>query len=87
MVLSPRLKDGPKESLIFFGAIASIPRADYVMKLETVSEQDILKDIAAQIHRNAEIAQKKHEYVKKCLFWSLFSVIPWISTVGLLVKY
>ena len=87
MVLSPRLKDGPKESLIFFGAIASIPRADYVMKLETVSEQDILKDVAAQIHRNSEIAQKKHDYVKKCLLWSLFSVIPWISTVGLLVKY
>lgn len=87
MVLSPRLKGGPKESLVFFGAIASMPRIDYVMRFESVSEQEILKDITAQIHRNAEIAQEKHEYVKKCLGWSLFAVIPWIATVGLLVKY
>ena len=87
MVLFPRLKGGPKESLIFFSAITRMSRADYVMKFESVSEQDILKDIAALIHRNAEIAHEKHCWVKKCVGWSLFAVIPWVATVGLLVKY
>ena len=85
MVLSPRLS-GPSSSLLFFCPIASMTAVDYCNELHRATHDQLLADFSQQIHRNAEIANAKHAWVKKCLFLSLFAVLPWVATIGLLVK-
>ncbi len=59
MSLFPRI-DGPKNSLVFFGPVATEAHSDYVAALTAASLDKLHGDIAAQIHRNAEIAKLKH---------------------------
>jgi len=81
----PRV-DGPKRSFVFFGKIAEFDRAEYQERIRRCSDSDLLDDIAAQIHRNAEIATHKHGLVRKALWWSFLSGLPWIVAVAMLVK-
>ena len=77
---------GPLYSLLFFGRIAQIDKEDYSAKFRQATEGELLNDLTAQIHRNAEIAASKFEWVKKSMFWSFISVLPWISAIAFLVK-
>jgi hypothetical protein len=81
----PRL-DGPKKSLIFFGRIAEMAHADYADALRKASDSDLLDDCAAQIRQNAEIANKKHTWVRKAMLWSFVAAIPWLAAIVQLTK-
>lgn len=85
MSLFPRI-DGPKESLVFFGPIATEAHSDYVTALTAASLDKLHGDIAAQIHRNAEIAKLKHSWVRKSMGWSFLAALPWATAVYFLVK-
>jgi Family of unknown function (DUF5706) len=83
--LLPRT-EGPKNSLLFFGTISKVEPAEYLEALAAASEKSFLEDLAAQIHRNAEIACLKHIWVRRALGWSFFSAIPWVFAIALLVR-
>lgn len=85
MSLFPRI-DGPKESLVFFGPVATVAHADYIVALAAASLDKLHADIAAQIHRNAEIAKLKHGWVRKSMGWSFLAALPWATAVYLLVQ-
>lgn len=76
MPVVPRL-DGPKRSLLYFGRITKLNPIEYIEALKAASSASLLDDWGAQIHRNAEIAQIKHRWVRNSLCWSFFAMIPW----------
>lgn len=81
----PRV-DGPKRSLVFFGRVADLNPADYQNKFRSSTDAELLDDVTAQIHRNAEIACRKHGLVRKALWWSFISGAPWLVALAMLVK-
>jgi hypothetical protein len=85
MAAIPRML-GPVSSMIFFARIAERTEADYCNDFSTMSEVEFLKDLTTQIHRNAQIATAKHQWIRKGLLWSFASAIPWIAAIALLVK-
>jgi hypothetical protein len=85
MSVKPRL-DGPNHSLLYFGRVSAMPRADYIEKFRKVTDEDLLNDLTEQIHRNAEIAKIKHVWVTRAINWSFLSSISWAVAVALLVK-
>ncbi|MFA5824979.1 MAG: Pycsar system effector family protein [Gallionellaceae bacterium] len=85
LALFPRT-DGPSSSFIFFGKITTLTREEYVSQLSLVSEEKLLADCAQQIHRNAEIAGKKHEHVRHAMIWGFASVAPWVLAIWALVS-
>lgn len=85
MSLFPRV-DGPRDSLIFFGTISSISSEDYKAKLDSIAPEGLHTDIVAQVHRNAEIANAKHTWVRRSMGWSFMAALPWIISTYLLVK-
>lgn len=85
MSLFPRI-DGPKQSLLFFGPVATEGHSDYVAALTTTPLDKLHSDIAAQIHRNAEIAKLKHSWVRRSMGWSFFASLPWAMAIYLLIK-
>lgn len=85
MAVLPRL-DGPPKSLLFFGRVAKLGLADYIEALRTASDDDLLADWSAQIHRNAEIACTKFGWVRTAMAWSFSAIAPWLIAMFLLVK-
>lgn len=83
--IHPRV-GGPLHSFLFFGRIAQMDKVDYSSKFRQASEGELLNDLTAQIHRNAEIAVSKFAWVKRSMYWSFISVLPWISSIAFLVK-
>lgn len=83
MCVVPILK-GPDKHLVFFGKIASLKSGVYAEKFKSSSEVDFLDDILAQIHRNAEIALQKHQWVNIAMRWSFLSMPFWVAGVALL---
>lgn len=83
--LLPRL-NGPDRSLLYFGRVAAVGRADYVASFKQSSEEDMLNDWLDQIHRNAEIAKAKHMWVRKAMELSFVGAIPWVVAVALLAS-
>jgi hypothetical protein len=84
-VVIPRV-EGPWDSLIFFGPIAKKQRHEYVEKMRGVLDGELLEDCAKQIHRNAQIAQSKHLWVRRAIVCLFGSGIPWGVAMFLLVK-
>lgn len=85
MAAVPRML-GPVNSMIFFARVKEHKIGDYVAKFSTLSEKDLLEDLVVQIHRNAEIANDKHAWVRKSLMWSFLGMIPWVIAIAMLVK-
>jgi hypothetical protein len=83
MAVKPRT-DGPASSLLFFGKVRGLSEPDYAQRFKTATDEDLLADYSAQIHRNAEIASAKHDWVGKAVMISFMSAIPWLSAIGLL---
>lgn len=84
MVVMPRV-GGPPQSLVFFGKVNAFTESDYVEALSKASDGSLLADWAAQIHRNAQIATQKFNWVARSMGWSFFSVVPWFVAIVLLV--
>ena len=85
MAVLPRL-DGPAKSLLFFGRVAKVGQADYIEALKKASDDDLLADWSAQIHRNAEIACIKFGWVRTAMVWSFSAIVPWCLAIFMLVK-
>mgnify|MGYP001360621427 CR=1 FL=1 len=83
--LLPRTS-GPQSSLLYFGTISKSPPADYVEAFSKASADELLQDWALQIHRNAEIATRKHLLVRRAIGWSFAGALAWVFSVGLLVR-
>jgi hypothetical protein len=86
MAAIPRML-GPVDSMIFFARIKDKKVQDYVNAFSQLTEADLLRDLTTQIHRNAEIANDKHAWVRKSLLWSFFGTVPWVIAIALLVKF
>jgi len=72
----PRLKT-PNLSLLFFGTISAFSREEYSDKFESVSAQQYLRDLLAQVHRNAEIAAYKYKLVGRANVGLLAGIAFW----------
>lgn len=85
MAIIPRML-GPVSSNIFFARIAEQPIDQYCLTFERLTEAEFLFDLTTQIHRNAEIANAKHKWVRKSLIWSFLAAAPWAVAIANLVK-
>lgn len=83
MAVKPRTS-GPVSSLLFFGKVRALSEPDFTYRFKMATDDDLLADYSAQIHRNAEIASAKHDWVGKAVMVSFMSAIPWLSAIGLL---
>jgi hypothetical protein len=79
--------EGPDQSLMFFGRVTKMARAQYFQQLKSVGDDVLIADCASQIHRNAEIASDKYEYVSKAIYTSFVAGGAWILAIALLVKF
>ncbi|MCX5046239.1 DUF5706 domain-containing protein [Aldersonia sp. NBC_00410] len=70
LTLAPRIRDKdaiPEDiNRVFFASIAQQPRLDYRAVLRTLTEDahELIRDLADQIHANAQIATKKNTSAK-----------------------
>jgi hypothetical protein len=85
MVVKPQV-GGPLTSFIFFGRIAEKTEGDYSNSLLAASDAELLSDLVAQVHRNAQIASIKHKWVRLAILWSFLASTAWIVAISQLVK-
>lgn len=85
MVVKPQV-GGPLTSFIFFGRITEKTAADYSAALIAAADSELLTDLSAQVHRNAEIAAVKHQWVRLAILWSFLAATAWIVAISQLVK-
>jgi hypothetical protein len=78
--LLPR-PEGPQTSMLYFGRVAEVPRADYVVKLSAVTDVQLLGDFAEQVHRNAEIAKEKFKNVRLSMLLGFLAMPAWVISV------
>lgn len=83
MAVRPRTA-GPASSLLFFGKVQELSEPDFTYRFKKVTDEELLADYSAQIHVNAQIATRKHDWVGKSVMVSFMSAIPWLSAIGLL---
>jgi len=77
--------DGPKGSLVYFGTIADKSASQYAAAVRDLSEDGYITDLAEQCHRNAQIAERKHAWIKVAMRCLLVSSVPW--TIALFLLY
>lgn len=85
MVVLPRT-NGPNSSLLFFGPIAAQDAASYGEQFNKATDEQLLMDWTDQIHRNAQIARDKYEWVRKSMWWSFLAAALSLIAISLLVK-
>jgi len=68
-------------SLIFFGTIASIKADEFKKRFIEATDEEYLDDLLSQVHKNAEILNKKFYYLKATLILVLIAVIPWLLAI------
>lgn len=77
---------GPLGSLIFFGGIVTKGIDKYVEELVAVTDDDLVRDLGQQIHRNAEIANAKYRWVRYAGIALFVSLLPWVLAVYILYR-
>jgi hypothetical protein len=77
---------GPKGSLLFFGGITQKDAEQYHQAMKEQKDDDYLKDLAHQVHRNAEIATDKFKWIGRAMRWTLIGSLPWLATTFLLYQ-
>lgn len=75
---------GPRGSLVYFGGIAALEADQYFRLVREITTDKYIEDLAAQCHRNAEIADKKFKWVKRAMAALLLSLTPWAISLYLL---
>jgi hypothetical protein len=75
---------GPLNSMIYFGGIAERTIADFNQFLNRMTFESYLEDLITQIHRNAEIANRKFTFVRRAQIVLHISVPLWLCSVWLL---
>ena len=79
-VLFPRLS-GPRGSNIFFGGIAAQDQGKYIENILNVSDDGLARDLACQIHRNAEVASEKYKFVNFAFIATFASLPFWLAAI------
>lgn len=85
MAMRPSV-NGPAKSLLFFGRIGPCANVDYVESFKKATDAGFLEDWTAQIHRNAQIACDKFSWVRKSMWSSFLSVMPWFAAIVTLLN-
>lgn len=85
MVVLPRL-NGPETSLLYFGKVGVLQDRFYIDQFKQAPESDLLADCLAQIHRNAQIAIEKYAWVRVAMAWSFLAVLPWATSIMMLLN-
>lgn len=78
--------DGPKGSNIFFGGIAQQDLTKFADGLANTTAEDSQRDIATQIHRNAEIASTKYGFLKWAFILMFLGMPVWLISVFFLYQ-
>jgi hypothetical protein len=68
---------GGNQSLIYFREIAKRTEANFIREYLEISEEELLRDVAAQVWRNSEIVSAKFDYLKKATTGLVLSLVPW----------
>ncbi len=76
--------EGPKGSLVYCGGIAQRTAEQFKDAVCALSIEAYVADLAAQCHRNAEIAAGKFLWIQRALLCLYLSVPPWALAVWLL---
>ena len=82
-VVMPRIS-GPDKSNIFFGKIAEVSPDEFCENFSKLTSDKFLVDLMDQIHINSKIANQKHKFVRKAYFSTMFSLLPWLSSIVML---
>lgn len=85
MAMFPRT-DGPEKSLLFSVPVARMNLPDYQAALKDCSDELLLEDWAGQVHRNAEIAKIKFEWVRLAMIWSFLSFPAWVIAISVMLS-
>ncbi len=89
--LTPKLKVGSSESIIFFGHIANSSLRDYRINVKEVFGKEVeLNHLCDQIWANSKVAWGKYEFVAltiKCFSITVFTLFLTISLAILLNKF
>jgi len=75
---------GPNKSNIFFGKIAEVPSDEFRERFLELTKEGLLIDLIQQIHVNSEIANLKHQFVRRSYFTLMLSVLPWLASIAIL---
>jgi hypothetical protein len=59
---------------------------DYQAALKDQSDEQLLDDWVSQVHRNAEIAKTKFEWVRVAMIWSFLGVPAWVVGIGVMLS-
>lgn len=72
---------GTKESLLFFGGIASREISWFKASVKVANNSDLQDDLIEQCHINAQIALVKFTWVKRAMASLLMAMVPWAFAV------
>jgi hypothetical protein len=86
MAIFPRTR-GPVNSVIFFEAIAGMPKARYFRIIAELTDDDLYHDFAEQAHRNAEIATAKYKSIRCAMACLLASIPLWLISIWQLWQF
>ena len=62
-----------KESVMFFGTIASMDLNDFKSKTMNMDKKELTKDLLEQVHTNSEICTKKMKFYNAGIFWLIIA--------------
>ena len=79
----PRTK-GPDRSLVHFGSVAGEDLEDFKARFQACDIRGHLDDVLGQVHRNAEILDRKFAELRRAYRCLLAAVIPWAIALYLL---
>ena len=85
-VLLPKI-DLQNPSVMFFGSVARIPSLnEYKLKVDTISDEELHKDLLGQIYAAAKICNQKFQNQKAGLLFSmvglmLFAILVLLGTI------
>jgi hypothetical protein len=79
----PRTK-GPGGSLVHFGSVAGEDLEDFKARFRACDARGHLDDVLGQVHRNAEILDRKFAELQRAYRCLLAAVIPWAIALYLL---
>lgn len=75
-VFFPDTRGGATRSTLYFRDIAATPVEDYQARIAGITDEELVRDLVCQIHRNAEILDRKHRHVRRALALALSAVPP-----------
>jgi hypothetical protein len=81
----PRTK-GPKQSIIFFGGIASFDESQYASVLSGLTVDGYIEDLVRQSHKTGEIAALKYSWITWAAKSHFLSILPWLAAIYTLYR-